>query len=85
MTERSEGMREQRSGLRLRGRKRSGFADMAVINRAPDSFFDRGAGTMAVLGVSAWPGARVFRVHDAAGARRALDAVAAAQRAADSR
>ncbi|GAA4639825.1 dihydropteroate synthase [Actinoallomurus vinaceus] len=37
----------------------------------------RGVGTMAVLGVSAWLGARVFRVHDAAGARRALDAVAA--------
>ena len=38
----------------------------------------RGVGTMAVLGVSAWLGARVFRVHDVAGARRALDAVAAA-------
>ncbi|WP_344954261.1 dihydropteroate synthase [Actinomadura miaoliensis] len=37
----------------------------------------RGVGTMAVLGVSAWLGARVFRVHDVAGARRALDAVAA--------
>ncbi|PRX04402.1 UNVERIFIED_ORG: dihydropteroate synthase [Actinomadura viridilutea] len=36
----------------------------------------RGVGTMAVLGVSAWLGARVFRVHDVAGARRALDAVA---------
>jgi len=35
----------------------------------------RGVGTMAVLGVSAWLGARVFRVHDAAGARQALDAV----------
>jgi dihydropteroate synthase len=49
----------------------------------------RGVGTMAVLGVSAWLGARVFRVHDVASARRALDAVAAArppgQRAADSR
>jgi dihydropteroate synthase len=44
----------------------------------------RGVGTMAVLGVSAWLGARVFRVHDVAAARRALDAVAA-QRAADSR
>ncbi len=44
----------------------------------------RGVGTMAVLGVSAWLGARVFRVHDAGAARRALDAVAA-QRAADSR
>jgi dihydropteroate synthase len=37
----------------------------------------RGVGTMAVLGVSAWLGARVFRVHDPAGARRALTAVAA--------
>jgi dihydropteroate synthase len=37
----------------------------------------RGVGTMAVLGVSAWLGARVFRVHDAAAARRALDAVEA--------
>ncbi|HEY0543357.1 MAG TPA: dihydropteroate synthase [Actinoallomurus sp.] len=44
----------------------------------------RGVGTMAVLGVSAWLGARVFRVHDVAAARAALDAVAA-QRAADSR
>ena len=39
----------------------------------------RGVGTMAVLGVSAWLGARVFRVHDVAGARRALAAVAALQ------
>ncbi|MEU8803646.1 dihydropteroate synthase [Spirillospora sp. NPDC048819] len=37
----------------------------------------RGVGTMAVLGVSALLGARAFRVHDVAGARRALDAVAA--------
>ncbi|MCW2890043.1 MAG: dihydropteroate synthase [Streptosporangiaceae bacterium] len=37
----------------------------------------RGVGTMAVLGVSAWLGARVFRVHDPAAARRALAAVAA--------
>jgi dihydropteroate synthase len=36
----------------------------------------RGAGTLAVLAVSAWQGARVFRVHDAAAARQALDAVA---------
>jgi dihydropteroate synthase len=36
----------------------------------------RGVGTMAVLGVSAWLGARVFRVHDVAGARVALDSVA---------
>jgi dihydropteroate synthase len=32
---------------------------------------------MAVLGVSALLGARVFRVHDVAAARRALDTVAA--------
>ncbi len=38
---------------------------------------ERGVGTMAVLGVSALLGARVFRVHDAAAARRALDAVQA--------
>ncbi|MFC4048202.1 dihydropteroate synthase [Actinomadura syzygii] len=37
----------------------------------------RGVGTMAVLGVSALLGARVFRVHDVPAARRALDAVAA--------
>ncbi|WP_233511017.1 dihydropteroate synthase [Actinomadura craniellae] len=37
----------------------------------------RGVGTLAVLGVSAWLGARVFRVHDADAARRALAAVAA--------
>ncbi|WP_173091569.1 dihydropteroate synthase [Actinomadura verrucosospora] len=37
----------------------------------------RGVGTMAVLGVSALLAARVFRVHDVAAARRALDAVAA--------
>ncbi|MEO3784415.1 dihydropteroate synthase [Actinocorallia sp. B10E7] len=37
----------------------------------------RGVGTMAVLGVSAWLGARVFRVHDVAGARLALGRVAA--------
>jgi dihydropteroate synthase len=37
----------------------------------------RGVGTMAVLGVSALLGARVFRVHDVAAARRALDTVAA--------
>jgi len=37
----------------------------------------RGVGTMAVLGVSAWLGARVFRVHDVAGAHRALRRVAA--------
>jgi dihydropteroate synthase len=38
---------------------------------------ERGVGTMAVLGVSALLGARVFRVHDVAAARRALDAVTA--------
>ncbi|WP_460863045.1 dihydropteroate synthase [Nocardiopsis coralliicola] len=38
----------------------------------------RHAGTLAVLAVSAWQGARVFRVHDAGAARAALDAVAAA-------
>jgi dihydropteroate synthase len=36
----------------------------------------RGVGTLAVLGVSAWLGARVFRVHDVPAARRALAAVA---------
>jgi dihydropteroate synthase len=44
----------------------------------------RGVGTMAVLGVSAWLGARVFRVHDVAAARLALDSLER-QRAADSR
>ncbi|MGP4025409.1 dihydropteroate synthase [Actinomadura sp. 3N407] len=37
----------------------------------------RGVGTMAVLGVSALLGARVFRVHDVPAARHALTAVAA--------
>ncbi len=37
----------------------------------------RGVGTMAVLGVSAWLGARVFRVHDVSAAKRALAAVTA--------
>lgn len=37
----------------------------------------RAIGTMAVLGISAHLGARVFRVHDAPAARRALDAIAA--------
>ncbi|MCW2879864.1 MAG: Dihydropteroate synthase [Sphaerisporangium sp.] len=36
---------------------------------------ERHAGTMATLAVSAWQGARVFRVHDAASARTALAAV----------
>lgn len=35
----------------------------------------RGVGTLAVLGVSAWQGAQVFRVHDTAAARQALTAV----------
>ncbi|POM22394.1 Inactive dihydropteroate synthase 2 [Actinomadura rubteroloni] len=35
----------------------------------------RGPGTTAVLALSAWLGASVFRVHDAAGTRRALAAV----------
>ncbi|WP_051107931.1 dihydropteroate synthase [Actinomadura atramentaria] len=38
---------------------------------------ERAAGTTAVLALSAWLGASVFRVHDAAAARRALDAVEA--------
>jgi dihydropteroate synthase len=36
----------------------------------------RGEGTIAVLAVSAWLGARVFRVHDVPAARAALAAVA---------
>jgi dihydropteroate synthase len=41
---------------------------------------ERGAGSIAALAVSAWLGARVFRVHDVAAARAAL-AVVTAQRA----
>jgi dihydropteroate synthase len=37
---------------------------------------ERGEGTVAVLAVCAWLGARVFRVHDVRAARAALDAVA---------
>jgi dihydropteroate synthase len=37
---------------------------------------ERAAGTIATLAVSAWLGARVFRVHDVRAARQALDAVA---------
>jgi dihydropteroate synthase len=37
----------------------------------------RGTGTTAALAVTAWLGARVFRVHDVVAARRALDAIAA--------
>ncbi|WP_405150707.1 dihydropteroate synthase [Sphaerisporangium sp. NBC_01403] len=36
---------------------------------------ERHAGTLATLAVSAWQGARVFRVHDAASARAALATV----------
>ena len=36
----------------------------------------RGIGTIAALAVSAWQRARVFRVHDVAAARQALNAVA---------
>ena len=36
----------------------------------------RQEGTAAALAISAWLGARVFRVHNVAAARRALDAVA---------
>ena len=36
---------------------------------------ERGEGTVAVLAVCAWLGARVFRVHDVRAARAALDAV----------
>ncbi|ADB34187.1 dihydropteroate synthase [Kribbella flavida DSM 17836] len=36
----------------------------------------RGAGTLAALSVSAWLGARVFRVHDVPAARQALDLIA---------
>lgn len=38
---------------------------------------ERHVGTLATLAVSAWQGARVFRVHDAAAARRALAVVTA--------
>jgi dihydropteroate synthase len=36
---------------------------------------ERGEGTLAVLAVCAWEGARLFRVHDVAAARQALAAV----------
>lgn len=39
----------------------------------------RGEGTMAALAISAWLGAQVFRVHDVAGARCALDVIARAR------
>ena len=38
---------------------------------------ERAEGSIAALAVSAWLGARVFRVHDVAAARQALAAVAA--------
>ncbi|MEU4405779.1 dihydropteroate synthase [Streptosporangium sp. NPDC023963] len=41
---------------------------------------ERHAGTMATLAVSAWQGARVFRVHDATSARAALATVARLRR-----
>ncbi|OUC99156.1 dihydropteroate synthase [Streptosporangium minutum] len=41
---------------------------------------ERHAGTMATLAVSAWQGARVFRVHDAASARTALAVIAELRR-----
>ncbi|ACZ86354.1 dihydropteroate synthase [Streptosporangium roseum] len=41
---------------------------------------ERHAGTMATLAVSAWQGARVFRVHDAASARTALATIAELRR-----
>ncbi|GLW06603.1 dihydropteroate synthase [Microtetraspora sp. NBRC 13810] len=44
---------------------------------------ERHAGTLATLAVSAWQGARVFRVHDAASARAALAAVTALRAAPD--
>jgi len=37
---------------------------------------ERAEGTLAVLAVCAWEGARLFRVHDVAAAREALAAVA---------
>ena len=43
---------------------------------------ERGEGTIAALAISAWQGARVFRVHDVPAARRALDVVAQVQAAA---
>jgi len=41
---------------------------------------ERGEGTIAALAISAWLGARVFRVHDIAAARQALAAVAGLRR-----
>ncbi len=42
---------------------------------------ERGEGTIAALAISAWSGARVFRVHDVPAASQALDAVARARAA----
>jgi dihydropteroate synthase len=36
----------------------------------------RGPATLAAVSVAAWLGARVFRVHDVAGVRQALDLIA---------
>jgi len=36
---------------------------------------ERAEGTIAALAISAWLGARAFRVHDAAAARGALEAI----------
>ena len=36
---------------------------------------ERAEGTIAALAISAWQGGRVFRVHDVAAARQALEAV----------
>jgi dihydropteroate synthase len=43
----------------------------------------RGEATLAALTVSAWLGARVFRVHEVAASRRALDMVAILRRTAE--
>jgi dihydropteroate synthase len=37
---------------------------------------DRLEGTLAATAVAAWSGAKVFRVHDVAASRRAIDMVA---------
>jgi dihydropteroate synthase len=42
---------------------------------------ERGEGTIAVLAICAWLGARVFRVHDVRAARAALEAVSQFRRA----
>lgn len=41
--------------------------------------YDRAVGTLATLSVSAWLGARMFRVHDVRAAREALNMVASIQ------